>query len=310
MLHADCIRLRNLDGVVEAGTRYYVLNALRAAVARDEKAAGGADRGMAADIALDTTAASKGVIPGRHARAAAERTIVQEKIADLKHLYMQDRHDVSSVLQDAEMPHGLEAAAGDRRRSRGHRGNWRRHRSSSSMSRSGDRNSLEASDFRAAPSRGGSSASTQVLARPGENYLSAVREVSRHLGSRGGALGQAFEAQKYVTYLVPVFTGRRPPDMIQARTSTETRLVAGCLDASGAVYLPTMAGLLASRLKTLEASVSNGSWPTARHLDALADPCPGLATQDERQAAVHAQLLDHRLREAMEREGGVKKNVE
>ena len=301
VLHVDCLRVRSFDNVVEVWARREILRRANPTVPPEMLHDAGPTAGArgGGDGLVDT-----GGAPSRSARGT-DRAQLRAKVEALKSRFINSRKDVAGALSDAAMAHDLETAQKRRSRSRSRKRHRKRRRGRSTSS-SGTRTTCGEGDFREAPPRAGGSsgsAAAQIMTRPGENYMSTMREVSRHLSARGGALAQTSELQRFVTYLVAVFHGRHAHDKVPARTSAELRLIAECLDALASGNLVLVADLLASRFKALEASVGDGGWATAKHLDALADPSAGLTTQAERREAVKAQLLDYKLKEASKKDG-------
>ena len=301
VLHVDCLRVRSFDKVVEVWARREIINRVKPPAPLGWPREMGATAG---DRGGESLPIEVGDEPPRSGRGTA-REQMRTKVETLKSRLIHSRKDVAGALSDAAMAHDLESSRKRRSRSRSRKRRRKRRRSRSSSS-SATRTTGEDGDFREAPSRArgsNGSAAAQIMTRPGENYMSTMREVSKHLSARGGALAQTSEMQRFVTYLVAVFHGRHAHDKVSARTSAELRLIAECLDALATGNLVLVADLLASRFKALEASVSDGGWATAKHLDALADPSAGLTTQAERREAVKAQLLDHKLKEAAKKDG-------
>jgi hypothetical protein len=178
-----------------------------------------------------------------------------------------------------------------RSRSRKHSKKGRSRTSSRSSSSGGSR-----SVFRDASSRTSSApASVMVSTKPGELYAQTIGAITKKVQARGGAGGDGASLQHFLTYLTAVLHGRHPPEKCGTRTSTELRLVAECLDALRAGDLTQVADLLAARFTALEASVIDGNWDTAQHLDAISNQARGLATLDQRRAALAERRFEVRV---------------
>ena len=104
-------------------------------------------------------------------------------------------------------------------------------------------------------------------------------------------------APKVMNYLTSVFHGAHPQKEVGIRTTRELATLATALDDIAAGRLPQVADLLMQRFKAVEASVIDGDWTSARHLELLPRSGVGLTSMKEKHAAVRAELDEVKLRE-------------
>ena len=151
--------------------------------------------------------------------------------------------------------------------------------------------------FRDAPSLG-MTGRIQMIAKRDEGrlYQQAMAEMSRYLGSRGGASINA--PAKWVTYLTTIFHGQHSPDKIGPRNCTELRTLAEALDSLGEGSLPHLGDLLTQRFKSIENAISLGHWGLSKELELIPPGSVGLTSQEERQQAARGSLLDLKVSEA------------
>ena len=182
----------------------------------------------------------------------------------------------------------------------------RRHRDSSDTDTDTEEMPEDGSLFQVAPSRSTEAEIQETAQRhPGRLYLQGISEVTKWLGTRGGASSDAVgTASKVVTYLNSVFHGRHTPQDVGPRTARELRHVAECLDGLATGNLPCVADMLMQRFKALEQSVVDKGWATARHLELVPASEVGLASRAEQLAANKQELLRTKLEEAKARYRG------
>ena len=279
VFHVDCVRLRARERLGEAWIRTEGLLPIVP---------------HAGEPAVAEEAA-------RRAPAGRDEELRDRSRVDmLRARYLAKREDVPMALASAAVDYSSARGSGggsrSKRRSRSRSRRRRRRRSPRSTSRSSSRSDSR-SDFRGAPSRAREEpASSMVATRPGELYARTINTIAKKVQARGGAgAADTNGLQHFLTYLTAVLHGRYPPEKCGVRTTTELRLVAECLDALRGGDLTQVADLLAARFTALEASVIDGDWHTAKHLDAISDQASGLATLQQRKAALVERRFEERV---------------
>lgn len=151
--------------------------------------------------------------------------------------------------------------------------------------------------FPGASSRGCVELDVHARRNPGLLLRSALEEIRGYLGSRGG-VGSLTEAPKFLAYLDTVLNQRGGKGGIGLRTSRELRTIAEGLDALLSGDQVRAADLLVQRFKALEASIIDGNWSVARHMELIPDSTRGLTGTTERMAATRLELQRVKLQEA------------
>ena len=118
------------------------------------------------------------------------------------------------------------------------------------------------------------------------------------------ASGNDAEYGRTTNYLVSVFCQRHSKESIGLRSSRELRTLSEALDALLSGNLPRVGDLLVQRFKALEASIADGSWAIARHLELLPQEDVGLSSGGERAIATRSELQRIRLADAASRTRG------
>jgi hypothetical protein len=115
--------------------------------------------------------------------------------------------------------------------------------------------------FRVAPSlRDGAETASQVSeSSKGKLYARGIQEMSRFIGSRGGATGDGESSAKMVAYLTSVYQGQNPVSKIGPRNAIELRTLAEALDSLKVGDLPHVADLLMQQFKAVELATTTGN---------------------------------------------------
>ena len=139
----------------------------------------------------------------------------------------------------------------------------------------------------------------------GVAFQRGVEEVNRFLGARGGAENNSVttsEAEgRFMTYLYSVFQAAHGASKIGPRNLSELRCLAEAMDQLRAGDLAKVSDILLCRFKAIEASVTEGSWEMAKHIDLTASTRVALASTPELLAAQKSHLLMLKLQDAKKR---------
>ena len=181
-----------------------------------------------------------------------------------------------------------------------------RRRDRSKSSKSEESSSSEESSFRLSPARARTELWRLAQKKPGQLTQLALDEMIRYLADRQEA-GEAdlsnprWKGQRVLAYLNQIMFVTHPPVKMGLRTSRELQTLAIALDHLLSGQLPQATDILIQRLKALEASLQEGGWHTAKHLEIIPPQNASLTREDEREMATKSELKMIKLRAAVAR---------
>ena len=131
---------------------------------------------------------------------------------------------------------------------------------------------------------------------PGELYQAGIREASRWLGGRGGAIDG--RQASMVSYLTAILHGSVPSSQISPRDLKELRTLAEAIDNLDQGHLPQVGDLLMQRFKGVESKVISGSWTLSNQLELVDKSFTGLTSLEERSLSSKAMVQERKVEDA------------
>ena len=170
----------------------------------------------------------------------------------------------------------------------------------SSEESSGGSSTSGSTHFRSTSARGGD-LWRLAQKKPGHLAERSLNEMIRFLAERSevGSDGKTWAGQKVMAYLSQVVMANHPPSKMGMRSHRELVTLAMAVDEILAGQFQQALDLLLQRFKAVEASLVDGNWSTAKHLEIIPPAAASLTTEEERARAAKAELSSLKLKEAM-----------
>lgn len=161
--------------------------------------------------------------------------------------------------------------------------------------------SEESSSFHAAPVRGGKELWRVAQKKPGRLTRLALDEMTRYLADKmeENEVEVRWRGQKVQAYLNQILFVAHQPTKVGLRTSRELTTLGVTLDHLLAGRLPQATDTLMQRLKALEASLQEGGWQVAKHLEIIPPSGASLMREKERELATKNELRSLKLKDAV-----------
>ena len=163
--------------------------------------------------------------------------------------------------------------------------------------------SSESSGFQAAPVRGGQELWRIAQKKPGHLTRLALDEMTRYLADKmeENEVEIRWRGQKVQAYLNQILFVTHQPSKVGLRTSRELSTLGITLDHLLAGRLAQATDALMQRLKALEASLQEGGWQVAKHLEIIPPQGASLMREAERDLATKNELKSLKLKEAVQK---------
>ena len=257
--------------------------------------------------------------PSAEEKGAVKPLLDDEKIQKLRdkltqaraELGARQRSSVGSNSLDEQGPVGLPEEDGAERGTASSKRGRSERRRGRSRSKSAKSDLSRGSHFRAAPHQNDAMNSFMLTAEkhPGRLMLQGLRQMDRHLTSRGGVLvgGERSDTEimepvvtRYLVNLV-----QQQSTKLSLRNERELRTIAEALDSMLTGRFAELGDLLMQRFRAIECAAVEGGWETAKHMELIPPTETTSLTQRERADAAALEVRELGARALQHKAGSV-----